>query len=251
MYIPYNASVYINCTLESQNTPIWLINPAEDDVGIALPFHTSFNDYGLYELSDIERLGMSTIIRLLINDTAINNKTEINCYAVDVDLRQTTLSLYGMSCMPWAQLSTKSIVYMYIHVETSTLILKAEKVEIERSLNVSWSDPDQSNRLYNLIVNDANQQWLITLRESYHIFSAPEDAPPCEVYNFSVTATYVGAIYTGAGCSAPSSVLSTMLPSLPDISNLQSSHNFSLEKQTGEVVLTVYFEVNGYLIFFL
>ena len=61
--------------------------------------------------------------------------------------------------------------------------------------------------------------------------------------NFSVTATFVGATYTGAGCSVPSLVLSTMLPFLPIIGDLQSSYNISLEKQTGHVLLTVYFQV--------
>ena len=97
--MPHDASVYINCTLESQNTPIWLINLA-GGVGIAIPFDTSFNDHGLYELPGVERQGMSPILRLLINDTAVNNKTMINCYAErNVELRQTTLYVYGISCM--------------------------------------------------------------------------------------------------------------------------------------------------------
>ena len=98
--------------------------------------------------------------------------------------------------------------------------------------------------MYMLAVSSDSQEWTIPLREPYHVFTAPEDAPPCEVYNFSVIATYVGATYTGAGCSVPSPVLSTMLPSLPDIKRLESSLNHSLEKQSGEVTLTVYFEVN-------
>jgi hypothetical protein len=57
---------------------------------------------------------------------------------------------------------------------------------------------------------------------TYH-FTTPEGAPPCEVYNFSVTATYVGATYTGAGCSVPSPVISTMLPSPPSIDQLRWS----------------------------
>ena len=45
------------------------------------------------------------------------------------------------------------------------------------------------------------------------MFTAPEGAPPCEVYNFSVTATYAGAT-----CTSP--VLNIMIPSLPDIKYL-------------------------------
>ena len=55
-----------------------------------------------------------------------------------------------------------------------------------------------------------------------------EGAPPCEVYNFSVTATYVGVTYTGAGCSVPGPVISTMLPSLPNLERLEFSLMYSL-----------------------
>ena len=123
-------------------------------------------------------------------------------------------------------------------------------MDIEQSLNVSWIDPDESNQPCHLtIVDSTNQQW-VTPQESYYIFTAPEGAPPCEVYNFSVTATYVAdnVTYAGAGCCVPSPVLSTMLPSLPDLSNLHSFHSFSLEKVTGEIILTVYFQVNDFLL---
>ena len=82
------------------------------------------------------------------------------------------------------------------------------------------------------------------VNESYIVnFTAPEGVPPCEVYNFSVTATYVGATYTGAGCSVPSPVLSRMLPSLPNISRLESSLNYMLGKQSTAFVIEVSFEV--------
>ena len=81
-------------------------------------------------------------------------------------------------------------------------------------------------------------------QEWFYEFYGPEDANYCEVFNFSVTATYVGATYTGAGCSVHSPVLSRMLPSIPDISRMQSSQEASVEKQSGEVVLSVYFQVH-------
>ena len=82
-----------------------------------------------------------------------------------------------------------------------------------------------------LTISHGSHTETIFLNESYYLFTAPESVPPCEVYNFSVTATYVGATYTGAGCSVPSPVLSRMLPSLPDIYVLESSLNYSLIKQ--------------------
>ena len=129
----------------------------------------------------------------------------------------------------------------------ATLTLQTEEVSnAEQSVNISWVVPNESNRLYFLTaMNSLNQQWTFTTQEPYLHFTAPEGAPPCEVYNFSVTATYIGATYTGAGCSEPSPVLSTMLPSLPLIGVVQS---YSIEKQAGEAVLTVYFQVILYLI---
>ena len=42
-------------------------------------------------------------------------------------------------------------------------------------------------------------QWptVLLLNESHHIFKAPPGSLPCQIYNFSVTATPVGATYTG------------------------------------------------------
>ena len=116
---------------------------------------------------------------------------------------------------------------------------------------LSWSAANTSSQTpnesltYSLTVTSTNtQHQFFQTQESHYIFTAPEDAPPCEVYNFSVTATYVGATYTGDGCSVPSQVLSRMLPSLPDISRPESSQNFSLQKQSGGVTLSVYFQVH-------
>ena len=99
--------------------------------------------------------------------------------------------------------------------------------------------------MYTLTVKNSSTCVLsLLLHESFYVFTAPEGAPHCEVYNFSVTVTYVGATYTGDGCSVPSPVLSRMLPSLPNIDELESSLNYSLEKQaTGEVILSAYFQV--------
>ena len=82
----------------------------------------------------------------------------------------------------------------------------------------------------------------VQLSKPYLEFTAPDGAPICEFYNFSVTATYVGAIYTGDGCSVPSSI-HKMLPSLPDIKPLQSSLKYTLMLQDRVVTLKVFFKV--------
>ena len=106
---------------------------------------------------------------------------------------------------------------------------------------ISWTPLQyHSDGNYSLTVTSSyNDAQFYQLQEvSTFTFTAPKDAPPCEVYNFSVTATYVGATYTGAGCSVPSPVLSTMLPSLPDIKKIESSLSYTvaLEKHNLETI---------------
>ena len=121
-----------------------------------------------------------------------------------------------------------------------------------QSINISWSQVSPvaaaSNvmQTFSLTISHGSHTETISLNKPYYHFTATEGAPLCEVYNLSVTATYVGATYTGAGCSVPSPVLSRMLPFLPDIHRLKSSLSYSLEKQllTKRVTLNVSFMVS-------
>jgi hypothetical protein len=110
----------------------------------------------------------------------------------------------------------------------------------QQAVNISWSTqlPFDQEKVNLSVISHNTQPHSVHLNTSFLVFTAPEGAPPCEVYNFSATATYIGTIYTGAGCSAPSPVISTMLPSLPD---LELSLNYSLENQgTGNVILRLF-----------
>ena len=52
VYVPHNASVYINCTTDSNN-PFWSINPAEDELDSFLQFATRVEDLdneGFYDI---------------------------------------------------------------------------------------------------------------------------------------------------------------------------------------------------------
>ena len=119
-------------------------------------------------------------------------------------------------------------------------------------INISWTQessdllagsPDTA-LVYSLTISYGSSSKEIPLNESFFYFTVPDGAPSCEVYNFSVTATYVGATYIGAGCSAPSSVISRMLPSLPDIDQVESSLSYSLRKYPKKGIgLWVSFEV--------
>ena len=127
-----------------------------------------------------------------------------------------------------------------------------------RSLNISWtaawpgtqSGSNITPQEFSLTINSSATRESIPQISStspYVIFSLPKDAPACEVYNFSVTATYVGATYTGASCSELSPVISRMLPSLPDESDLRSSlryfHLVKSVKNSTRIILNILLEV--------
>ena len=131
--------------------------------------------------------------------------------------------------------------------EPTAILLDITDVEAS-VINITWGElsaENQPNGMQNstMTVIYGSSQKVITTTEHYYSFTAPEGAPPCEVYNFSVTATYVGASYTGAGCSVPSSTMNRMLPSLPDIERLNSSHTYSIVLIRGDLKLNVTFEV--------
>ena len=99
VFVPLNSSVQMNCTTGSA-TPFWSINLAEDAVPTPLQFATrgtELNAHGLYELPQIETPGMPPTLRLLINDTARNNQTDIYC-SNDGNTFTTTLFVFGMLC---------------------------------------------------------------------------------------------------------------------------------------------------------
>ena len=124
----------------------------------------------------------------------------------------------------------------------------------EEFINISWSHLMSSSLslasiathdvYYNLTISYGSSSQEIFLNESNYHFTAREGTPPCEVYNFSVTASHVGATYTGSGCSVPSPVLSTMLPSLPNIKYFCDSISYHLVKLSQGITLSVYFKVS-------
>ena len=128
--------------------------------------------------------------------------------------------------------------------------MEALDIENSTSVNISWSSLISliNFDFFTLTITSANTERRdFQLQETYYEFNESENAPACEVYNFSVTATYVGATYTGDGCSEPSPVISRMLPSLPVIKGEQSSVNLTVEKSSGELTVSVDFKVKGHL----
>ena len=79
--VPNGSNVEINCTaaVGTNDPPFWAIDLAADLSTTRLQFTNrrgQLNAHGVYELPRIET---PLTLRLLINDTAINNQTEISC----------------------------------------------------------------------------------------------------------------------------------------------------------------------------
>ena len=85
--VPYifalqESTIIINCTADGAENPIWSIDLANDSVSTQYQFSSRqhiLNAHGVYELPRIETPGMPPTLRLLINDAALNNQTEIFC----------------------------------------------------------------------------------------------------------------------------------------------------------------------------
>lgn len=80
LFVPQDATVQINCTAD-HNSSFWAIDLANDSIQAQYQFKEAvqmeiLNAYGVYELSTIET---PKTLRLLVNDTAINNQTKIIC----------------------------------------------------------------------------------------------------------------------------------------------------------------------------
>ena len=146
----------------------------------------------------------------------------------------------------WAVVPILYLICIFLLLDQSQLEMSIQNIGLN-SVSITWSRAIVDvGQIFTLEISHGSE--LITsvsLNESYYTFSAPEGSAPCEVYYFSITATYIGARYIGAGCSASSPVLSRMLPSLPDIKGLERSLKYSIaiEQLSQDVILNVSFEV--------
>ena len=246
LLVPQDAYVLMNCTAGSHLSPVWSIDLANDSSSVQFQFGSRMellNSHGFYELPKIEMSGTVIILRLLVNETTRNNETVIYCSHNSAPY--TTLSVFGK----FSYHSCLRCYHNYYVLEPAQLMLEVSDIKSD-AINITWHhESEQTVRTFSLTITYGSHVEVIPLSESYHYFTAPEAAPSCEVYNFSVTATQydiVGATYTGAGCSVHSSVLSRMLPSLPDIEQVESTLSYVLIKQSnGGLVLQVLFTVSN------
>ena len=192
------------------------------------------NNNTFYEMPEIEH-DLDKTIQLLINSTEGKNGTVIECVDIGLSLtiNKTIIIIDGKYSGLWCL-----IILFLIYIESISMPNISLRLDLGLQLiNISWSPLHLSmNESYTLTVNSENTRpQLHKSLESSFLFTAPDDAPPCEVYKFTATFDSIGAS-TGVGCSA---MLSRMLPSLPNKQGLESSLNYSTEREDDNTVSIV------------
>ena len=95
LFIPRDSTIEMNCTtLDETKSPTWSIDIASDVVMFPLQFASQGEDLNAHGLFKIDDPGTPTMVRLLINNTEINNQTVINCNRRGA-LATTTLFVYS------------------------------------------------------------------------------------------------------------------------------------------------------------
>ena len=131
---------------------------------------------------------------------------------------------------------TMSITYLDptpLHLSATGTNLQAVLLSWTPTLSSLQTVEDIYETYVLTVMSGDTQPQVFQQNEMSHVYDAPQGSPPCEFYNFSVTATYVGTMttYTGADCNAHSELFNVMLPSLPDIGRMESSLDYVLEKK--------------------
>ena len=90
----------------------------------------------------------------------------------------------------------------------------------------------------NLNASSTSGSIVVSGIEDQHYIFTVEDSTPCDVYSFQVMAT------NEAGSSDPSEVITRTIPTLPDISQVEESLHYSLEKIEDGVVMNATFSVS-------
>ena len=167
-----------------------------------------------------------------------------------------------LSLRQYSLYNGKSLLYVYYYyLKVNCCILTVSELDPVKlyvmdvdlqTVEISWSPlrlplslmTQHSNQTYTLSVISSNTQpHILQINERSYIFTSPEGAPPREVYNISVLTMYheiAGTTYTGDGCSVATPVFQRMLPSRPNISNLELYLSLVLKKSaTGQVTFSL------------
>ena len=252
LFVPEGSVIRLTCTANhSGPTLFWELQST--DIPTAERYISEneqrFQSFGYYQIRE------NNEILLYINSTDLN-LTNVTCLgrmfgSESPTLLRRTFLTYGR-CHKTSMSSLPAIVYI-TDANQETFVLVPNIVNETGRILISWSPLTSlgARQVYNVtVVSENTQPRSFQQSEPKFNFSAPDDAPPCEIYTFSVTATPDGANYTGDGCSVSSGVLTMMLPSLPDITPLESSLNYTLASVIGNrFQLKAFFMVRGLLMY--
>ena len=93
LLVPRNSTVEMYCTANRDST-FWSVDLANDTSNIQYRNgDKEWITHSVYELPRMQNTDMLPVLRLLINDTGVNNQTEIFCN--NRHLLATTLFVYG------------------------------------------------------------------------------------------------------------------------------------------------------------
>ena len=94
VFVPRYSTIEMHCTENSGHDflNVWSVDLGNDTLGIQYRGgDRQLKDHGIYELPSLNSsVGMPSVLRLLINDTNVNNETQIFC-----NMHSTTLFVYG------------------------------------------------------------------------------------------------------------------------------------------------------------
>lgn len=115
-------------------------------------------------------------------------------------------------------------------------------------VNITWSQiPQELNTTEQLTLSVSNDKEslieVLPLSTTYYDFASSEGNTSCTAFTFMITTTLLNSIYNGS-CISESNPIQQSLPSLPNITTLESSVEYSLSKVIYSFVLSVSFPVS-------
>ena len=113
LFTPRDSTIKMNCTaLVGTRSPIWLIDIANDEVMLPLQFGNQDEELNAAGVFEIDTPETPTTVGLLINNTAGNNQTVINCNRLGT-VATTTLFVFSRSLLMYCNSYTVNVLSIW------------------------------------------------------------------------------------------------------------------------------------------
>ena len=258
VHAPRGSEWMFSCTgLYAGDDTAWFIETAEKSSALTLQFVDRWqSELNGRQISRtvIHHSGVNATAIVTVRALADNNGIKLKCQVGDSMMTMSytaTLVVYGTFSMI-VQFSTCIIITFMILCccdactdhPMAPKVVNVSTIDVQ-SVNVSWFaipknpeiDVNFTLTVENLNSTASNKQILI-VKESYYEYNASNDASPCDIYMFYVTAT------NDAGTSDPSMPVIMMLPSLPNMKPVNDSLTHTISKIEKEISVNIAFDVS-------